>query len=84
MDDTLSQTRRQEEAAMQSSSVELSNRMAAQKHAELMEISNWATSLKGENERLRQELDECKRNVDHDDKSLIRGLARKVKRLIGS
>lgn len=84
MDDTLNQARRQEEAAMQSSSVELSDRMAAKKHAELMEISNWATSLKGENERLRQELDEYKRKVELGGESLVRALGRKVKRLIGS
>lgn len=93
MTDTLSQSRRQEEAAMQSSSAELSNRMTAKKHAELMEISNWATSLKAENERLRQELDAHKHNVvgahgvhagDHRGKSLMRAFGRKIRRLMGS
>jgi len=91
MDDTLSQSRRQEEAALQSSSVELSNRIAAKKHAELMEISDWATSLKSENERLRLELDAYKRKFDgvnqeqaaaHGGKSLVGSLGCKLKRLI--
>ena len=55
MDETLSQARRQEEAALQSSSTELSNRIAAKKHAELMAISDWATSLKEENAKLLRE-----------------------------
>jgi len=55
MDETLSQARRQEEAALQSSSTDLSNRIAAKKHAELMEISDWATSLKEENVKLLRE-----------------------------
>lgn len=91
MDDTLSQSRRQEEASLQSSSVELTNRMAAKKHAELMEISDWATSLNGENEKLRLELDAYKRKFDgagreqgaaHGGQSLLGILGRKLKRFM--
>lgn len=55
MDETLGQARRQEETALQSSSTDLSNRIAAKKHAELMAISDWATSLKEENAKLLHE-----------------------------
>lgn len=97
MDDTLSQSRRQEEAAMQSSSSEISNRIAAKKHAELMEISNWATSLKAENEKLLLALQEHEgglggagRGAAADPsimpaaRSLVRAVGRKVKRLLGA
>lgn len=95
MDDTLSQSRRQEEAAMQSASAELSNRIAAKKHAQLMEISDWATSLKQENQKLLFALDEQQRKLQGADSAInaapgvmpaIRVLARaignKVKRII--
>jgi len=94
MDDTLSQARRQEEAAMQSSSSELSNRIAAKKHAELMELSNWATSLKVENERLSLALHEQERRsgiaatsdpgIMPAAGSLVRAVGRKIKRLLGA
>lgn len=94
MDDTLSQARRQEEAAMQSSSSELSNRIAAKKHAELMEISNWATSLKAENERLSLALQEQERRSGSAAATdpaimpaaglLVRAVGRKIKRLLGA